>query len=437
MRFLFLQLILFTFIANGTSQEILPLKSRADIIDKIQKDRLDNLLPKLMIKSNLDMWVIITREYNEDPIIKTLLPATWLNARRRTILVFSLDKKNNSVERVAITRYPFGKLIPSIWDKDKEPDQWKALSDYIVLKNPNKIGINISEHFALADGLVTTDYQGLKSSLPKNYQARIVSAEKLAISWIETRTDFEMDLFSQLVEITHSIIKEAFSNKVIKVGETTTDDVVWWMREKVLSLGLETWFHPTVDVQRSDNSDLYAFDGLSKYDVIRHGDLLHCDFGISYLSLNTDCQQLAYVLSPGENSAPKFLSEALGQGNRVQDIFTNNFKLGVSGNETLIKSLKDAKSEGLRPQIYTHPLGTFGHSAGTTFGMWDSQDGVPIKGDYPLQLNTSYAIELNTKVYISEWGKDIRVMLEEAGFYGEDGFRYVNGRQEKLILVRE
>jgi len=437
MRLFFIKLILFTFFTSGISQEILPLKSRAEIIDKIQKDRLDNLLPQLMSKSNLDMWVLITREYNEDPVIKTLLPATWLNARRRTILVFSLDKETNIVERVAITRYPFGKLIPSIWDKEKEPDQWKALADYIISKTPKTIGVNISEHFALADGLVKTDYEGLKNALPENYQTKIISAEKLAISWIETRTDLEMNLFSQLVEITHSIIKEAFSNKVIKVGQTTTDDVVWWMREKVLSLGLNTWFHPTIDVQRSDNSDLYAFDGQSKYDVIQYGDLLHCDFGISYLSLNTDCQQLAYVLSPGEKDAPNFLNEALDQGNRVQDIFTNNFKLGVSGNETLSKSLKDARGEGLRPQIYTHPLGTFGHSAGTTFGMWDSQDGVPIKGDYPLQLNTSYAIELNTKVYISQWGKDIRVMLEEAGFYGENGFRYVNGRQEKLILVKE
>ena len=96
MRLFFIQLVLLIFFSSGISQEILPLKSRAEIIDKIQKDRLDNLLPKLMSKSNLDMWVLIAREYNEDPVIKTLLPATWLNARRRTILVFSLDKKTNA-----------------------------------------------------------------------------------------------------------------------------------------------------------------------------------------------------------------------------------------------------------------------------------------------------------------------------------------------------
>ena len=62
-----------------------------------------------------------------------------------------------------------------------------------------------------------------------------------------------MILFSHLTEITHNIIKEAFSTAVITPGVTTTDDVVWWMREKVSSMGLKTWFHPTIDVQRADD----------------------------------------------------------------------------------------------------------------------------------------------------------------------------------------
>ena len=244
-----------------------------------------------------------------------------------------------------------------------------------------------------------------------------------------------MTVFSQLVEISSSIIRDAFSTKVITPGITTTDDVVWWMREKVIELGLDTWFHPTVDVQRKDDSDLYAFDNKSKFDIIKPGDLLHCDFGISYLSLNTDTQELGYVLKPGEKKAPDFLVNALKEGNRVQDIFTNNFKEGVTGNEILKKSLEQGRTEGLRPAIYTHPLGTYGHSAGTTLGMWDSQDGVPFSGDHPMQSNTAYAIELNTTVFVEEWNKDIRIMLEVPGFFGKEGFRYVNGRQTELLLV--
>ena len=416
-------------------QHVLSLKERAVVIDQIQKDRLDNLLPQLMNDNGIDLWVLITREYNEDPVVKTLLPPTWLNARRQTILVFSKNKNAEGITSAAITRYPFGKLIPSIWDKEKQPSQWQALADYIISKDPKNIGINISKSFALADGLVKTDYDALIHVLPEAYKSKVVSAEQLAIGWIESRTEREMELYEDLVAITHQIIAEAFSSKVITPGETTTDDVVWWLREKVLSLGLDTWFHPTVDVQRANDSDLYAFDSKSKFDIIQPGDLVHCDFGISYLSLNTDCQELAYVLKPEEKQAPDFLVDALAQGNRVQDIFTNNFKTGVSGNVILKKSLEQGRAEGLRPQIYTHPLGTYGHSAGTTLGMWDSQNGVAVNGDYPLHQNTSYAIELNTSVYIPEWKKDIRIMLEEAGFYGSNGFRYINKRQEKLLLI--
>ena len=431
-KFIYLFLLL-PLLALG--QQVLSLKERALKIDEIQKDRFDNLLPKLMEDTEIDLWVLITREYNEDPVIKTLLPPTWLNARRQTILVFSKNKDSEGITSAAITRYPFGKLIPSIWNKEKQPNQWQALADYIVSKNPKNIGINTSKSFALADGLVKTDYDALMQVLPEAYKSKVVSAEQLAIGWIETRTAKEMVLYEDLVAITHQIIAEAFSSKVITAGKTTTDEVVWWLREKVLSLGLDTWFHPTVDVQRANESDLYAFDSKSKFDIIQPGDLVHCDFGISYLSLNTDCQELAYVLKPGEKQAPDFLVAALAQGNQVQDIFTNNFKAGVSGNVILKKSLEAGRAEGLRPQIYTHPLGTFGHSAGTTLGMWDSQNGVAVNGDYPLHLNTAYAIELNTSVYIDEWKKDIRIMLEEAGFFGSDGFRYINKRQEKLLLI--
>ena len=425
---------LFFFISQTlTSQDILPLRDRAHIIDAIQKDRIQNLLPKLMQEQNLDLWVLITREYNEDPVVKTLLPPTWLNARRRTILVFS--KTKNGVDAVAISRYNFGNNIRSIWNKEKQPDQWLALSEYIQSQKPQQIGINVSEYYGIADGLVKTDYEGMMKALPKAYQNKVVSAEKLAVRWIETRTSVEMILFSQLVEITHNIISKAFSAKVITPGATTTEDVVWWLREKVLEMGLDTWFHPTVDVQRSGKSDLYAFDGKSKYDVINPGDLLHCDFGISYLTLNTDCQELAYVLKPGEIRAPSYLEEALSKGNAVQDHLTKNYKKGKTGNAILKQAISDSKAEGLRPQIYTHPLGFFGHSAGTTIGMWDSQEGVPGTGDHPMHEGTVYAIELNTKVFIPEWEKDIRVMLEEAGYFGHEGFRYVNGRQKKLLLV--
>ena len=416
MRTIVFVLLFFTQISFA---QILPEKERALLKDEILEDRFKNLLPGLMEDANIDMWLLISREYNEDPVLKTMLPATWLNARRRTIIVFYRNKKEKIIERLAVARYNIGKSIQSSWDKEKEPSQWKALVDIIASRNPDKIGINFSKHFALADGLVKTDFDELLENLPETYQERLVSAEKLAIGWLETRSKMEMKLYKKLVKITHDIIDEAFSANVIQTGITTTEDIVWFMRQKVTDLGLETWFHPTVDIQRNNEvlkSHIESFSKGEEEKTIQKGDLLHCDFGITYIGLNTDCQQHAYVLKKTESEVPVFLKEAFKKGNRVQDILTSNMSLGVTGNEILKASLIQGRKEGLRPSIYTHPLGKYGHSAGTTIGMWDSQNGVPFNGDYALHKNTVYAIELNTTVAIKEWNKDIRIMLEEAGF---------------------
>ena len=424
----------------GFSQQILPEVERARVIDEILADRFDNLLPQLMDKSDIDMWIVISREYNEDPVLRTMLPSTWLNARRRTILLFYRDKAKKTIEKLAVARYDVGDNIESAWNKEKEPNQWKRLIQLIAERNPTSIGLNFSKDHNIADGLDKTDYDEFMENLPKKHHKKVVSAEQLAVRWIETRTAREMVIYNQLVDITHDIIAEAFSEKVITPGVTNTSEVEWWMRQKVTDLGLETWFHPTVDVQRSEESlvsHLYSFSGRPGDMVIFPGDLLHCDFGITYLRLNTDCQELAYVLKPQEKEAPKFLVDGLKDGNRVQDFLSTNMIQGRNGNEILAKALSAAEAAGLRPSIYTHPLGSYGHSAGTTIGMWDAQGGV-MKDDgehYPLNPNTVYAIELNTTITIPEWKRDIRIMLEEAGFYGENGFRYVNGRQTELLLI--
>ena len=427
-------IILFLSIQISVAQ-ILSEKDRAVLKDELLEDRFQHLLPQLMDEANLDMWLLISREYNEDPVLKTMLPARWLNARRRTMILFYRNKQQNTIERIAVARYDIGKSIKSAWNKELEPNQWKALSAIIAERNPTKIGINYSKHFALADGLVKTDYEELVENLPDSLTSKLVSAEKLAIAWLETRTEKEMKLFKKLVKTTHDIIDVAFSEKVIEPGKTTTEDVVWFLRQTVTDMGLETWFHPTIDIQRTNQelqSHIYSFTKGDKDKIIQKGDLLHCDFGITYIGLNTDCQQHAYVLKDNETSVPEYLATAFKKGNRLQDILTTTMQEGKTGNEILLSSLSTAKKEGLRPSIYTHPLGKYGHSSGTTIGMWDSQGGVPFNGDYSLHKNTVYAIELNVTVSIPEWQKDIRIMLEEAGFYGDNFFEYVNERQTEI-----
>ena len=435
MKKLIIIIFLITFSANA---QILEQRDRALKINGVLKDRFDNLLPKLMDKTDIDMWILISREYNEDPVLKTMLPAEWLNARRRTILVFYRDKEKNTLDKLAVARYNFGENIISAWDKEKQPNQWIRLNEIIEQRNPNKIGLNFSKHFNIADGLDKTDYEEFVENISEKNKKKIVSAQKLATAWIETRTIQEMDIYREIVTITKDIIYEAFSMAVIEIGKTTTTDLEWWMRQKVTDLGLSTWFQPSVDIQRNsevNGGHLRSFSNRPSENIIQKGDLLHCDFGITYLRLNSDCQQMAYVLKDDEFDVPIFLKEAFDNANLLQDILTSNFIEGHTGNEILLNSLSDAKKNGLRPSIYTHPLGLYGHSSGPTIGMWDAQGGVEGTGDYPLNFNTVYAIELNNTSYIKEWDRDIRIMLEEAGFFGVDGHRYVNGRQKNIKII--
>ena len=196
---------------------------------------------------------------------------------------------------------------------------------------------------------------------------------------------------------------------------TTTDDVVWWMRERSRQLGLTNWFHPSVDIQRPKDSPY------KDSPVIHRGDLLHCDFGIVYLKLCTDTQQLAYVLKEGETDAPKGLQDALAQGNRLQDIHLAEMKAGRTGNQVLAAALKRAKAEGLRPSIYTHPLGVHGHAAGTIIGMWDKQNGVPGVGDFPLFDDTVHSIELNVTAAVAGVGRTGRQIPARAGRGADEG----------------
>lgn len=432
-------LFAFLFIARA-QQVILPLKERAIVQDELLKDRLENLLPGLMRQEGIDMWLIVAREYNEDPVAKTMLPATWLHARRRTILVFTDKGTKEGVERLAVARYDIGKLFKGAWDPENEPNQWKRLAAIIEERSPKKIGINISSQFAHADGLTKGEWDSLMHYLPSPYKKTVTGAENLAVNWLQLRTENELLLYEQICRVGHSIIAEGFSEKVIHPGVTTTEDVVWWFRERVAELKLQTWFHPTVDVQRSSpgaGDSQRSFATQPGKEVIIPGDLLHVDFGITYLGLNTDVQQLAYVLKPGEKEAPLFLKKGLAIGNRLQDILTATFALNKKGNTSLKEALEQARKEGIAASIYTHPIGYHGHGAGPAIGMWDMQGGVPGSGDYVLLHNTTYAIELNAKVILPEWNnKEIRIMLEEQAVFTPKGVYYIDGRQKELLLVQ-
>jgi Xaa-Pro aminopeptidase len=417
---------------------VLTMRQRAEVEDKLLDIRFQKVIPELMRREGIDMWVLICREYNEDPVVKTMLPATWLSARRRTILVFHDKGVEQGVERVAIARYDVGRFFKGAWIPEREPDQFKRLAREIIDRNPKKIALNYSNDYGHADGITHTEFELFKNALPSKFQDKIVSGERLSVGWLETRTSEEIMIYRQICRIAHEIIEEGLSEKVIHVGITTSKDVEWWYRERIAELKLETWFHPSVTVQRTEGAPQRDSNFSTRPDevTILAGDLVHVDFGITYLGLNTDTQQHLYILKPNEKDAPEGLKNALKIANRLQDHLTNNFKSGKTGNEILKNALTQSKAEGINGTIYTHPIGMHGHAAGPTIGMWDNQGDTKGAGDYPMYPNTAYSIELNAAVEVPEWnGKVVRIMLEEDGFFDGEKFWYIDGRQTKFWLL--
>jgi len=423
-----------TLSADAYRDRLLPLRQQADVQNAWLTQRLESYLPELMRREGFDMWIVNTREYNEDPVVMSLLPEPAMTVRRRTILVITL-LQDGTVERLSLDRYGIKGYYERAWEPEKE-SQYECLARVVRERDPERIGIDMSDDFAFGDGLTHTEHGDLAEALGETYMARVAGAERLAVGWLEHRIAPELTVYPSIVALGHAIIAEAFSSRVVQPGVTTTDDIRWWMREKMASLNLRPWFMPDVEIQAADQPFDASWASREMRTLILPGDVLHCDMGFYYMGLATDQQQMAYVLRLGETEAPEGLIAALATGNRLQDIHMQEMQIGRTGNAVLAAALARCKDEGIQGMIYTHPLGYQGHAAGPTIGLWDHQDGVPGRGDYPVFDNTSYSIELNIAQGVPEWdGAQVKMGLEEDAAMIGGQMHWLAGRGERLHLI--
>jgi hypothetical protein len=410
--------------------------------------RLERVLPRLMREQHVDMWIVPVREYNEDPVFWSLVSPTTMAARRRTIYVFFDRGADRGIERIAIggtsqeglysvVREP-GAAIGTAGTSQRPaepfgPEQWKLLSRVVEDRDPKAIAVDVSTTHAFSDGLTVGEWEAMRSALGSRFAGRVVRRELLALEFIEERLPEMLPTYRAMQEKVHEIIATAFSERVITPGTTTTEDVVWWLRQRVTDLGLGTWFHPSVDVQRKG-----VEMGDSANPVILRGDVLHCDFGITALGLNTDTQHMGYVLRTGETSPPAGLVAALHRSNRLQDLLLEEMSPGRTGNEVLRSTLARMHGEGIDGSIYTHPIGANGHGAGPLIGLWDRQEGVVGRGEVRLRSDTWFSIELQATSPVAEWGgQPVRMALEEEARLDESGRRdWVLRRQDRFHIVR-
>lgn len=410
---------------------LLSARERAATENRILTERLETIIPAIMREQGIDLWLLVAREYFEEPVVASMLDAENMHARRRTILIFFDPGNGKPVERLTVSRYGLGGLFAPAWDPVKQPDQWQAVAELIAARNPAKIAVNTSDLYQFADGMTVSQYDKFTAALAPSLRSRIVSGEGLAIRWLETRTRAEMELYPTVLRTAHAVIAEAFSRKVITPGVTTAEQVQWWYRDRLLALGLTPWFHPSVAIQRQGAKGM-----LEGAEVIQPGDLLWTDFGITYLRLNTDTQHLAYVLKPSETEAPVGLRQGLANSNRVQDILRRQFAVGRSGNEALALARAEAMAAGLEPSIYSHPIGLHGHGAGPAIGFWDNQNADP-RGSGAINANTAWSIELTSYAAVPEWGgQRVDFRTEENAFFDGKTVRFIDGRQTELTLIK-
>jgi hypothetical protein len=420
-----------------------PLREQAEIQQRWLKARLERVLPALMRKHKVQMWLVICREYNEDPVFFSLVSPTVFAARRRTIYVFHDRGGEKGMERLAIGGGSNGGLYTVYRDPEVEnreiygEGQWVLLKKLIAERNPQQIAINISSTHAFSDGLSAGEREKLEAALGAEYVRRIVRAENLPLEYIGVRLPEMLPTYRQMMEMVHSLIGRAFSSEVITPGKTTNQDVVWWLRQQVNNMGLGTWFQPSVRVQRAGGAGVNLLSE-NEAIVIERGDVLHVDFGITAMRLNTDTQHMGYVLREGEKDVPEGIKRALSNTNRLQDLLMERIRVGRTGNEVLADALDAMRAAGINGSIYTHPVGEHGHGAGPLIGLWDRQQGVPGRGDVRVLPSTWFSIELSATTPVPEWNNQpLWVGQEEDAVIDEQGrIQWVLRRQTEYHLVR-
>ena len=441
--FLLLLLCAFAFADKPPGSGPLPsLRKQAEIRQEWLSIRLERVLPALMRRHGVAMWLVICREYNEDPVFYSLISPDVFHARRRTVYVFFDRGPEKGVERLALG----GGSNHGLYEVYRDPElegrelwgnaQWALLRKLIEERNPATIAINVSRSTAFSDGLTAGERESLEEALGQKWKSRLVQPELLPLEYIETRIPEMMPTYRQLMQTAHFLISRAFSNEVIQPGTTTNLDVVWWLRQQVNDTGMQVWFHPTVRLQRRGMVGVKILKE-EEATVIQRGDVLHVDFGIQAMGLHTDTQQVAYVLRTGEEDVPTGIKKALGQSNTLQDLLIERMRPGRSGNDVLTEALAAMKVAGIRGSIYTHPIGDHGHGAGPLIGLWDRQEPIPWRGDLLIRAETWFSIELAAETPVPEWdNEELWIGLEEDAMMINEKLQWVLPRQTDFHIIR-
>ncbi len=423
----------------GGTPTVLSIRERAALVQRITAKRLDTLIPRMMRETGFDMWIVSCNEDNLDPVFETLIPYENWNPITQ-ILVFFDRGAARGVERLNVSRTDTQGLFENAWDSaafdaKKGEGQWEALGRVVRERDPQRIGLNEGEIQWAAGGLTSVLKKRIVEAVGPKYASRLRSAEPLVTLWAETLIEEEVEVMERVAALSRSIIADMFSARAITVGQTTAEDLRWYYWQRVADLGLKVSFSPFVSIRPRSPKDIETWGKDDK--IIRPGDVLHCDVGIKYMRWNSDHQEVAYVLRPGETDAPEGLKKLMAEAHRLQDVFMGEFKTGLTGNEMLGNMLRKARELAIPgPRIYSHSLGLFLHEPGPLIGLPWEQVNNPGRGDVKLVPMSAFVCELSVTGPLPEWGVDFRVPLEQDIFFDGQKAFFLAGRQTAFHLVR-
>ncbi len=421
---------------------------RRDLIGK----RLDSVLLPAMRAHGIDLWLVFSREHDVDPILSEI-GGGWGGVRNAYVF---FDHGGDEPEKIFIGSHELrDTTIYDTYDEHIHYGYTEAgvrphLRKVIEERDPQRIGINVSPTLPMADGLTWTLRNFLEDTLGEEYASRMVSAELLIRDFRTMHVADEIPVFSDLAAWTVAWEEEAFSDAVVTVGETTANDIHWWMRQRTMELGLINEFLPGVRITRNGEN----LPTNSPNHVVMPGDVLSVDAGLGYLDYRTDIKRTAYVLRPGETEAPESIRDAFAKALEVTDMLTANMKPGAIAHEVWEATMEDVGAIGYQsgqpktggvvetdprqPEvgIYCHSVGNSTHDIGARIAVdWPFAYGDRVR--YPLAAEAWYSVELHVSTPIPEWdGLVLPIRIEEnARLTPEGDVVYFAPRQEELLLI--
>lgn len=416
---------------------LLPLSEQLRIREQWLFTRHQMLLD-MMRRHKIDMWIVVNEEFHDDPLTQFVAPPRPY-AGGRDYFVF-IDAGNKGLRAVAITGFAEERLRQYFESPIEPRPASEVLPELYREHQPQRIGLNIHGRRGVQRGLTWDTYNLISEFMGPEATSRFVGAADLIEEYLDTRMPEEHAHYTHATHVTEEIVRRALSNEAITPGKTTVGDVRNFLYDQIWKWGVRTWFQPDLRVQKRGVPNKMSRGFLHVADesvVLERGDVIVIDFGITYMGFDTDWQKKGYILREGETDAPPGLKQAMRNTNILQDTMMGIARPNMSAGEVYSRTMEKMEAQGIKAQIYSHPVGNHGHGLGTSIDFRAARRGDQTAAARTLRPNSWISIELNTLTPVPEWdGQEVFIMMEDVAYLTDEGYKFFRPRQDEFFLIK-